>query len=146
MDPPTCDSKSSKRLVFCLRWGTMVESTAEGTLGKFWLMLTWVEGNWEKGVKRDLASKGWSKTLNSLSVSSLESTTSTTLGASSFGAVFEEVASSLGARWIGRSTGWVPAKGGPVRKPGTAMLIWCSQGSFTFITNLGVWKLVDMGL
>ena len=61
-------------------------------------MLTWVEGNWEKGVKRDLARKGWSKTLNSLSVSSLESTTSTTLGASSFGAVFEEVASSLGAR------------------------------------------------
>ena len=145
-DPSVCDSRSSRRLVFCLCWSTMVEGMAEGTLGRFWLTLTWAVGNWEKGAKGDLAGEGWSKTLKSSSVSSLESTTSTTLVAFSFGTGFEEVVSSSGTRWIGSSTVWVPTGGVLVRKPGTATLIWCSQGSFAFITYLGAWKLVDMGL
>ena len=55
-------------------------------------------GNWEKGAKGDLAGEGWSKTLKSSSVSSLESITSTTLVAFSFGTGFEEVVSSSGTR------------------------------------------------
>ena len=138
---PACDFRSSRRLVFCLHWSTM----ALGILDGSWLLLTYVKGKWEKVASRDSVGKDWSKTPKSSLKSSLESTTSITLVASSSRTGFE-VTSSLEARWVGSSTEWVLTGGGPLRKLGTAILIWCSWGSFTFMMYLGDWKLVDIGL
>ena len=130
-NPPACDSKSSNRLIFGFIWSTMELGMSEDS----WMLLTWAGWRCLKVAPGDSIKRGWLKTPKSSSISSLESTTFITL-----------VASSSGARWVGSSTGWMPTGGGPVRKPGAAMLIWCSWGSLAFITYLRAWKLVDIGL
>lgn len=141
VDPPACDSRSFRRLVFCLHWSTMASGTLEGS----WRLLT-CEGKWVKVAKGDSIEKDWSKTPKSSLKSSLESTTSINSVVSSLGTGFERVASSSKACWASCLTWWVPAGGGPLRKPGTAILIWCSRESFAFMMYFGDWKLMDIGL
>ena len=136
IDPLVWDLRSSSRLVLGFLCCTIVSGMSEGS----WMSLTWA-GRRLKVALGESGDWGWLKA----SKSSLESETSTTLIASSR-TKWEEVATSSTLRWEVNFIGWVSAGGGPVRKPGTAMLIWCSQRSFALITYLGAWKLVEMGL
>ena len=95
------------------------------------MLLTCAGGRWLKLVSIGSGDRGWLKT----SKSSSESETSTTLAVTS-GTRREEVASSSVVRWKGSSTGCVLSREVPTRKPGMAMLICYSQGSFAFIMYL----------
>ena len=112
-----------------------------GTLEGPWLLLTWAGGKGEKAARGESRAGGWSK----ISKSSSESTISNASDASSSGAGLEEVSSSLRARWLGSCTGWMPARGGPLRNPRTVMLIWWSWGSFALMSYAGAWMLMDIG-
>ena len=117
VDPPACDSNSSKRLVFFLCWSTIASSMSVG----FWLLLIWAKGRGLEVVPRD--SIGFSR-LNTSKSSSSESTIWNTLTTSSSRVESKDItSSSTTARWLGSSTWWVPSGGGPVRNPSTTTSI-----------------------
>lgn len=137
--PSACDSSSSSRLVF-FRYNTIAFGTSIVSL----LLLTWVKGRGLELMLEDSAKSGRSNT----SKSSSKPTTSSTWIVSSCSFSFEPkgITFSSVVYCLGRSTWWVPSRGGLVINPGTAKSIKCSQGSLALIMFLGDWKLEEIGL